>query len=43
LPLYTYKSDTAAGDTMGQGFKSLWYVVSPDGSMVTTPEAMPTP
>ncbi len=28
-PLYRYSGDSKAGDTNGQGFKSLWYVVAP--------------
>ena len=38
-PLYTYKGDTAAGDTKGQGVNSdggLWYLVAPNGSPITT-------
>ena len=34
MPLYHWKDDMAAGDTNGQGFKGVWYVVSPDGTMV---------
>jgi predicted lipoprotein with Yx(FWY)xxD motif len=30
-PLYDYSLDKAAGDTNGQGFKSLWYVITPNG------------
>lgn len=38
-PLYYYAGDSAAGDTNGQGlnvFGALWYVMSPNGSAVTT-------
>ncbi len=28
LPLYTYSPDTSPGDTLGQGYKNLWYVVT---------------
>jgi predicted lipoprotein with Yx(FWY)xxD motif len=38
-PLYTYKGDTAPGDTKGQGVDSdggLWYLVAPNGSPITT-------
>jgi LPXTG-motif cell wall-anchored protein len=28
-PLYYYAGDTKVGDTTGQGFKDLWYIVSP--------------
>jgi predicted lipoprotein with Yx(FWY)xxD motif len=30
-PLYTYSKDMAAGDINGQGFKSLWYAITPAG------------
>jgi predicted lipoprotein with Yx(FWY)xxD motif len=30
-PLYHYAKDVNPGDTMGQGFNSLWYVASPAG------------
>jgi predicted lipoprotein with Yx(FWY)xxD motif len=33
-PLYLYKGDTAAGDTNGDGFKNVWYVMKPDYSVV---------
>jgi predicted lipoprotein with Yx(FWY)xxD motif len=33
-PLYTYAKDTKAGDTTGQGFKSIWYVIAPSGDPV---------
>ena len=51
-PLYTYSKDMAAGDTNGQGFKSLWYAVTPAGTQVsgsmpssaaTMPPVAPTP
>ena len=31
-PLYTYSKDMAAGDTNGEGFASLWYVMTPAGT-----------
>lgn len=31
-PLYTYSKDTKPGDTNGQGYLQLWYVVPPSGS-----------
>ena len=34
MPLYYWAGDTKAGDTTGQGVNSVWYVVSPDGSMI---------
>jgi hypothetical protein len=37
-PLYTFKGDSSAGATSGQGinaFGGLWYAVSPAGQQVT--------
>jgi len=34
MPLYYWHNDKAPGDTNGQGLKSVWYVVSPDGSTI---------
>ena len=39
-PLYTYVSDTAAGQISGQGVTQSggqWYVVGPNGNQITTP------
>lgn len=36
-PLYRFASDTAPGDTNGQGLGDNWYVVAPDGQAVTGP------
>jgi predicted lipoprotein with Yx(FWY)xxD motif len=36
LPLYTFASDSAAGDVKGQGIGGIWWVVAPDGSKITT-------
>jgi predicted lipoprotein with Yx(FWY)xxD motif len=36
-PLYTFKEDTAAGDTMGQGLNQdggLWWIVAPAGTPI---------
>ncbi len=33
-PLYYFANDKAAGDTNGQGIKSIWYVVSPAGDAI---------
>ena len=33
-PLYYYVSDSAAGDTTGQGVGGVWWVVAPDGSKI---------
>jgi predicted lipoprotein with Yx(FWY)xxD motif len=38
-PLYTYSQDMAAGDTNGQGYKSLWYAITPAGMQASA--AMP--
>lgn len=40
-PLYYWFEDTAPGDVAGQGVNDVWYVLSPDGEMVTDPA--PTP
>ncbi|MEV2274407.1 hypothetical protein AB0I72_02370 [Nocardiopsis sp. NPDC049922] len=34
-PLYTYVGDAAPGEVNGQGVADTWYVVAPDGGMVT--------
>ena len=34
-PLYTYAGDAAPGDVNGQGVGSAWYVLSPQGEMIT--------
>jgi predicted lipoprotein with Yx(FWY)xxD motif len=31
-PLYFFSKDKAAGDTMGEGVQSTWYVMNPDGT-----------
>jgi predicted lipoprotein with Yx(FWY)xxD motif len=36
MPLYYYAKDTKAGDTTGQGVGDVWWVLSPDGTKVTT-------
>jgi predicted lipoprotein with Yx(FWY)xxD motif len=33
-PLYYFASDTAPGETKGQGLNDLWYVVSPSGEAI---------
>jgi predicted lipoprotein with Yx(FWY)xxD motif len=33
-PLYYYAGDKKAGDLNGQGFFSVWYVVSPKGTAI---------
>jgi len=42
-PLYYFVADKAAGDTKGEGVKSVWYVVSPSGMSITTTPATSTP
>jgi predicted lipoprotein with Yx(FWY)xxD motif len=34
-PLYYWQQDAAPGDVTGQGVNDVWYVVAPDGTMVT--------
>ncbi|GER21815.1 hypothetical protein NCCP1664_03120 [Zafaria cholistanensis] len=36
MPLYYYAKDTAPGDVLGQDVNGVWYVVAPDGEMVTS-------
>lgn len=36
MPLYYFAADKSAGDTKGQGVKSVWYVVDPTGKSITT-------
>jgi predicted lipoprotein with Yx(FWY)xxD motif len=33
-PLYRFANDAAAGDTNGQGFGGVWFVVGPDGELI---------
>lgn len=37
MPIYYYAKDKAAGEVVGQGVGSVWYVVAPSGEMITTP------
>lgn len=39
LPLYTYAADKEAGDTSGQGFGGIWWVVDANGAKVTSAPA----
>lgn len=39
MPLYLYTPDTNPGDTTGQGFNDVWFVVDAEGNMVTEAEA----
>jgi predicted lipoprotein with Yx(FWY)xxD motif len=34
-PLYLFAKDSKAGDVLGQGVGGVWYVLRPDGTMVT--------
>jgi predicted lipoprotein with Yx(FWY)xxD motif len=34
-PLYFFAADTAAGDSNGQGVNGAWFVIAPDGTMLT--------
>lgn len=36
LPLYTYTPDTKPGDTTGEGFGGIWWVVGADGHKITS-------
>ncbi|GHD09270.1 COG4315 family predicted lipoprotein [Zhihengliuella salsuginis] len=35
MPLYYFAQDMAPGDVNGQGVNEVWYVVAPDGEMIT--------
>lgn len=41
-PLYTFKGDTAAGQTHGAGLKGVWFAVAPDGKRASA-HAAPAP
>jgi predicted lipoprotein with Yx(FWY)xxD motif len=34
-PLYHYTDDVAPGDTQGQGFNDVWFLISPSGEPLT--------
>ena len=38
-PLYYWQDDKAPGDVTGQAVGGVWWVVSPDGTKITTPAA----
>lgn len=42
-PLYTYTGDAAPGDTNGQGVGGAWYVLGPQGQMITDAAAYSAP
>ncbi|WP_083926811.1 COG4315 family predicted lipoprotein [Nocardiopsis valliformis] len=42
-PLYTYTGDAAPGDTNGQGVGSAWYVLGPQGQIITDAAAYSAP
>ena len=35
MPIYYFAKDAAAGDILGQGVNSVWYLVAPSGEMIT--------
>ena len=35
MPVYLFAKDKAPGDVTGQGVGKVWYVVAPDGEMIT--------
>jgi predicted lipoprotein with Yx(FWY)xxD motif len=35
MPIYLFQKDKAPGDITGQGVGKVWYVVAPDGKMIT--------
>lgn len=39
MPLYWYTPDQSPGDTMGQAFNDVWYVVDPSGAMLESAAA----
>jgi predicted lipoprotein with Yx(FWY)xxD motif len=41
-PLYTKLTDTSAGQTTGEDFANLWYVMSPDGEVINATSTIPT-
>lgn len=42
-PLYRFAGDAASGDITGQGSGDNWFLVAPDGSLITDEAAAPTP
>jgi len=40
-PLYLFAADAAPGDVNGQGVNDVWFVVAPDGMMITGAEGDP--
>lgn len=42
-PLYLFAGDAAAGDITGQGSGGNWFLVAPDGSLITDEAAAATP
>jgi predicted lipoprotein with Yx(FWY)xxD motif len=35
MPIYLFANDTAPGEVKGQGVGKVWYVIAPDGTMIT--------
>jgi len=42
LPLYTYTADQKPGDTTGQGYGGIWWVIGANGAKVTAAPAAPS-
>lgn len=42
-PLYRFAGDAASGDITGQGSGDNWFLVAPDGSLITGEAAAPAP
>jgi predicted lipoprotein with Yx(FWY)xxD motif len=42
MPLYYWVKDTKPGDTAGQNVGKVWYVLSPDGTVIKDVAAVPT-
>ena len=43
MPLYYWVKDTKPGDTTGQGVGSVWFVVSPDGKVISADASSSAP
>lgn len=39
LPLYTYAADQKPGDTTGQGYRGVWWVIGTNGAKITSAPA----
>ncbi len=36
MPLYYWSKNQKPGDTLGQNLNKVWFLVAPDGSVITT-------